>query len=344
MEPNAPMNPLRKPGVYQGSPSPKKDEAPVINVLRTMRADATDAIAKQNETVASIALAEAKKQEQARLNAIAMQQLQNEQAAKAPKRHNRFFIVLMLLLALVVGRIVFKLLQPKLVSLFSAATSVSIPKFGSTTTGTPATAGTPEPVAQLAPALLAQQSEKRFALSNETPEHVSAMIAVERTGGLASGSIKNLYFSDEVATDSILAAAAVPAPRFFTFMGARAPDTVVRSLQDSFMLGLFGNDDSTAAPFIILKIYDYNTGRAGMLAWESSLAGDFDAIFATKISSNVPGSEKFRDIVVSGHDARILGSVLGTTILYTFFDPSTVIITNSQSALGNLLTLLTKTR
>lgn len=310
---------------------PGKNEVPAVRVIRTMKSDIADAIEKQNETAASIALAEAKKQERERaaaLAAIAAKQAEAAAAPPPPKRRGRITLIIILLLLLVGGRIAYKLFVPTLTNL--SLFSIKIPGFGTPAPETP-TIAEPEPQKiELAPAILTPQAEKRFNLGRETPAHVSAGIALERTEGLTAGSIKNLYFTDQSGTTT------VNVKDVFTFMGTGIPDSVLRSLNASFMFGFLGEEGSVATPFIILKVIDYDLVRAGMFTWESSLAKDFDALFGTRIAV-ATNTAKFGDTIVAGKDTRVLGTAPNASMFYAFLDSHTLIITSSKSALEQLV-------
>ena len=324
MEPTAPIPLSQKSATPQ-----EKKEAPVARVIRTMKSDIAEAIAKQNETAASIALAEAKKQERERaaaLAAAAAKQAQAPVATPTPKRRGRITLIIIIVVLLVGGRIAYKLFVPALTKI--SLSSIKIPWVGTSTPETPAISTPPKPI--LATAILTPQSEKRFTLGTETPEHVSAGIAVERTGGVNYGVIKNFYFLDQSGIRTALA------KDVFVFMGVQMPDTLLRSLDAPFMFGLIGGEQSVATPFIILKTTDYNIVRAGMLTWESSLPGDFDILFGTKIAA-ATSAAKFTDTIIAGKDARVFGTIPNASLFYTFFDSRTVVITSSQSALERLV-------
>lgn len=306
----------------------EKNEAPVARVIRTMKSDIAEAIAKQNETAASIALAEAKRQERERAAALAAAAAKQTEVAAtpAPKRRGRITLIVILILLLVGGRIAYKLFVPTFTNI--SLSSIKIPGFGGSAPETPTITTPQKPV--LAPAILTPQSEKRFTLNTETPDHISAGIAVERTGGVNYGVIKNFYFLDQSGIRTALA------KDVFVFMGTQMPDTVLRSLDTSFMLGLLGEEKSVAAPFIILKITDYDIVRAGMLTWESSLPRDFDTLFGTKIAATA-NTTKFTDAIIAGKDARVLGTTPNASLFYAFLDSRTLIITSGQSALERLI-------
>ncbi len=344
MEPTTETSPVLKPGTYEGTPptTPGKDSSPTIPILRTMKNDIAEVITKQKETVASIALAEAKKQERLRAEALAAKQAQAEATPPAPKRHGRVFIVILIVLILIAGRIVYKLVATN-ISKISLPTSGFLGFGGPTSTTPTATTTAPVPVPILAQALLLPQSEKRFALTDETPAHIAAMISVDRTASLPEGSIRNFYFSENPSVDTTgLAGPAASSSRVLSFMGALAPSSIIPSLEAPFMFGLIGEKGGVPASFIILKVSDPDIGRAAMLAWEPSLAQGFDNIFGTKIESTVPNTAKFIDLIIGGKDARVLGNMPGGIVAYAFADNSTIVITSSPTSLGKIIQLLQK--
>lgn len=328
-----PAIPKHEPGAYQGTPHApleKSEESRTPRLIRTMKSDAADAIKKQNETFVSIALAEERKQAQARSEAVVAQQAQTEIPSHATKPRGRVVIVIVFLLFLVALGLAYKFILPKLDTLQISGISFPPEKEA------PATE---QMTISLAPALIPPQYEKRFILNKETPEHLFAMIAVERTGGVVEGSIKNLYFAEEVsAQDGTLNTNAISVNRLFAFANISAPEILTRSLETPFMAGLLGEGGSSAAPFIILKVSGYDTSLAGMLEWEASLPNLIDTVFGTK--TGVMGEGKFRDIVVAGKDSRILESASDTKIIYAFTDPNTIVITVSRSTLEKLITMI----
>lgn len=338
MEPTIPI-PKREPGVYQGTPqSPleKSEESPSPRLVRTMKIDVAEAIKKQNETFVSIALAEERKQLQKRGEALAAQ---TNIPPHAPKPRGRMVIIVIFLIIIIAIGLAYAFILPRL-------KTVQTGKFPPADFGTPSPSepdGNKPATISLAPALIPPQFEKRFALEKETPDHVFAMIAVERTEGMLEGTIKNLYFTEEASSQGGIASAEViPAKRLLAFANAYAPDILTRSLEAPFMAGLLGESGSLATPFLILKVSSYDTGFAGMLVWETSLPHLFDTLFGTRIQARGGSESKFRDITISGKDARALGTASGTAIAYSFANPNTIVIAGSRSTLEILLPLAAK--
>jgi len=96
------------------------------------------------------------------------------------------------------------------------------------------------------------------------------------------------------------------------------------------------------APFIIIKFSEYEVGVAGLLEWESSLPHIFDVIFGSPVATGLVATTKFYDKVIGGKDARYSEVTPETTIVYTFANPTTLVITEGQAALETLLPLAEK--
>ena len=345
METNIPtpinVPPSQRPqGIPQAVPgAPVPPRTPTTNTIRTMKIDAAEAVRTQNETLVSMTLAEEKKKA-ARREEIEKKEASAVPGTKpAPKPIGRVILVLGLVVVVTgIGfGIYFVLPTLRTINL----PSISLPSFGTTAPGQPLkTNGTSRSVT-LAPSLIPAQSEKRFTINKETPEHLFSMVAVERTAGVTPGTIRNLYFAEE-ATDTACKTtiASISPNKLLLLTDISAPAILARSLETPFMAGLYGEEGSQATPFFVFKVSGYDTGFAGMLAWEKDLPHFFDTVFGTKFLATPSTSIKFHNTVISGHDVRALEGLPAGSIFYTFANLNTVIITGSRGALESLLPLL----
>lgn len=334
---------LHTPGVYQGSPDTPTDTPPAeLSPIRTMKNDIAWAVKNKNETLASMAQAEDKKktEEQVRMAA------EKEAVALvippvAPRPIGRMVIIVALVLFLTLTGLAYSFLLPKL-------RTVTIPKIPTPSFGAPTeTAPSPSPQAlpvTLAPSLVPAQTEKHFLTNKETPEHMFSVIASERTKKRETGNIENFYFSESVSTsDGNQKTVSISANRLLMLAEARAPEILTRSLENIFMAGLLSEQTSTVpTPFLILRVSGYDTGFAGMLEWEQSLPHFFDTIFGTNIEAGLSEKTKMRDMVLAGHDARVMEIAPNVGIAYTFANPSTIVIAGSRTALEKIMSLLGK--
>ena len=168
-------------------------------------------------------------------------------------------------------------------------------------------------------------------------DQISDAIFSEMKMGLASGSIKNLYL-----TEGESAPVSISANRLFIFTEIALPEILFRSLEKEFMMGVFGEWNWGATPFLILKVSSYETGLAGMLEWESSLLLSYNTVFGINIANNATLNTKFSDIVVGGKDARLIEKPFGQTVAYSFAKPNTIVIAGSATALEAILPIASK--
>ncbi|MCK9344699.1 MAG: hypothetical protein M0P64_01080 [Candidatus Pacebacteria bacterium] len=330
MEPS-PLSKL-EPGVYQGIPDnlkEKKSAAP--RIVRTMKSDVAEAIRDQEETTVSIAVAEQKKRARLQSEAQQTQQASGE-PAPAPKRIGRFIVIIIVLILLGLLGAAYVFVLPKLSAI--KLPSVSLPSFGSPANTNVATTTAPTTPA-LANSLIPAQSEKRFDITKEARGQISKDIASELTTGDTAGNIKNLFFIEESA--GIFSE--ISANRLIMFSGASAPEIFTRSLEKGFMVGLLVENVGASTPFIVLKVSERELGFAGMLEWEKSLPTFFDNMFGTNIGTGIPPETRFRDLVISGKDARMIADGIGSGIAYSFVNNTTIIIAGSRTALETLIPL-----
>lgn len=120
----------------------------------------------------------------------------------------------------------------------------------------------------------------------------------------------------------------------------RAPGAFLRSLEGGLMFGAYGGQK---APYLVLKTASFETGFAGMLAWEDSLSADLAPFFGEPVrKSYEPGAltvdqtrpAYFQDRVVENRDVRLLVDEVGTErMVYTFIDETTIIIAKNTETL-----------
>jgi len=254
---------------------------------------------------------------------------------------SRMMVVIVALLILGSGGwVTYKFVLPKLSTI--SFPSISFPSFWKKNAGTLATTATTTPtIVTPPPPLIASQSEKRFVVNSQSSLELFSMVSTERMLGGALDEIKNLSFVEEVSgTQGTTETNVIAFSRLVSLSGISAPDIFIRSVVDPFMAGLLGEEKGLYTPFMVFKVSAYDTGLAGMLQWEQNLPKFFDTVFGTKVGSQASAKLKFRDVVVAGHDARVLGGNPGLTLAYMLEDPTTIIVAESTTALEKLAGLM----
>jgi hypothetical protein len=133
-------------------------------------------------------------------------------------------------------------------------------------------------------------------------------------------------------------------PRLFLLtLQSRAPESLVRSLDSQFMLGIYSS--KVNAPFLLIKSSSYETAYSGMLAWEKDLAVDMDGIIYRKVQALPDGtgtlpsnSGQYVDRVIANRDARAYVDVTGRMLFYyAFVTNDLIIIAQNDAALSEVI-------
>ena len=142
--------------------------------------------------------------------------------------------------------------------------------------------------------------------------------------------------------------------KLLSILNTSASSEFSRSLDPQHMFGIIGTTKNS--PFLILKTNFYQNGFVGMLAWEKTLADDFEGLLTNtplvestttpKNSSDLLRPEqKFTHIVMQNQDVRVLRDSLGTTrIVYSFIDNNTIVIAPDELALLGIINIANKKR
>ncbi len=156
-----------------------------------------------------------------------------------------------------------------------------------------------------------------------------------------SGSIKALFLKE--TTDGLINP--FPLKSLFETIKANAPDTLIRSFAEEYTLGVY----TPISPydknrlFLIIKINNYDQAYAGMLEWEKNILSDLFSVYKIDINEENKGllEKQWKDIIIKNKDARIIYTNDGADILfYIFPDKKTLVITDSQEAIKEIITRL----
>lgn len=131
-------------------------------------------------------------------------------------------------------------------------------------------------------------------------------------------------------------------PRLFLLqIQSRAPESLIRSLDQQFLLGVYSSDINS--PFMLLKTSSYETAYAGMLSWEKELAIDMEGILYKKVEPAYnPGATvsagQYIDRVIANRDARAYIDATGRVLFYyAFVTNQIIIIAQNEDALKEVI-------
>ncbi len=119
---------------------------------------------------------------------------------------------------------------------------------------------------------------------------------------------------------------------FTSKMTTRMPESLIRALDKKYMMGIYAYD--TIEPFIIFTETDFGLSYSGMLQWEKGMISDIGEIFG--IPANTVAV--FEDEFLKNKDLRVVKDASRKTILlYTFLDKNTILITSNKNIFGAIL-------
>ena len=326
----------------------KKDESADVRPIRTYQEDIADVIKNDNVSMIKIALAEKKRQDSnAGFNTIV------ESNTKSGKT---YLIAGIAFVVLVIVGLAFGYIYIQSQTASKQATDVA---------------------KMQVPQVIYTEMTSDFSVDNMDSNDIIKSIDQEKNGVMDTGTMKAVYLTTGEGTST----QALTTEQFFSVLGTRIPNSVVKSLDPVFLLGVYAY--TPREMFVIFKVKSYDTAFAGMLDWEPNIETDIGNIFisndstksinplttstvststtasSSDLSANPAGTttpntgsslqiftqKRFVDKVLSNKDTRILQDQSGTPyMLYTFLDKNTLVIATSEKALKEILFRITTGR
>ena len=193
----------------------------------------------------------------------------------------------------------------------------------------------------------------------EAPIPYDDTVHIDITNTISGVDISKLIYGEILKTTSVhkikdlliyKTVSNVPQPvhatDFVNQIGSSMPDSLARSLTDSYMVGTYASEAGAPHLFLIFKTNDYNIAYASMLSWENTMLGDFFSMFGIDVSGDKKErlDEKWNDIIIENKDARVLYDSAHNPILYyAFLDKADCIITDDPSIIKEVASrLITK--
>ncbi|HEY4479521.1 MAG TPA: hypothetical protein VI981_04175 [Candidatus Paceibacterota bacterium] len=120
---------------------------------------------------------------------------------------------------------------------------------------------------------------------------------------------------------------------FVTLIKADVPPSLLRTFMDDFFLGIHSFNEINY-PFLIIKVSNYDTAYAGMLLWEKNMENSLADLFEYKKGVIEIKERVFEDGIIENKDVRfLLDQNSSTKLLYSFTDPTTLVITTNEKTL-----------
>lgn len=138
---------------------------------------------------------------------------------------------------------------------------------------------------------------------------------------------------------------------FLSIVAPAAPTEILRTLSDTFLLGIHSFDENQ--PFLLLQADAYETAYAGMLAWERTIRDDLNPLFNRTVSPTLKNTKStteesprflqtnFIDKVVENRDVRLIQNDAGDILLlWTFLGRNIILITTNEFTLREVISRL----
>ena len=172
---------------------------------------------------------------------------------------------------------------------------------------------------------------------------------------LSIGRIQNIFFTESfIDEEGFEKSSLVSTSNFLDAIKVNVPTSFSRSLRQEFMVGVHVFDGNQ--PFIILRTSFYENAFVGMLEWEVNIQDNLSPLFDSgkRVSALPTGnatstsgfkSQVFSDSIIKNKDARVLKNEKGeVSIIYSFIDKQTIIITTNENTFSEVFTRLTSSR
>ncbi len=309
---------------------------PNLKPLRTYEGDVAEAMAREQASMATIAVAESNKRQQAEA------QSQQEPEPTHGSSATKIFIVLLIIIFIGTGVIGAFYLYSK----------------------SPLAPVTPTTIPQNAPAsLIPSDSYILLATDNLPPISLKNAFAQELKKTQDSGTIKEVIATKIVTGETMR----VGGPEIISLLDIPMPNLLLRSLGQASMLGIYANPDGENDVFVVMSSDFFQNSFAGMLQWESVMADDlkfylFDdsvqgvANVTDPMASGAATTTSetgirpyptirghFVDRIIKNKDVREFQDDNGNILfLYSFVDNTKLVLTTAESTLAEIISRLEK--
>jgi hypothetical protein len=340
------------------TPAPRTDskiqpgEESDLQRLRTYESDVAEALSHKRASVASIAIAENTKREEAATAQVQKQEDESpqQQSPSTPKTHSLFKILLVILIILFIGGGIGGAYYLYSKSPLAPSTQTTIPEPITNTSG-----------------VVSINTEAIIDIEGMDLNDVRARVAAEVDKSHSPGNIHELIFVNDGKP--------VTEVEMLTLMQIDAPDILKRSLTNPWMFGIYTNERGEKDVFVAATTNFFQNTFAGMLQWESIMADDLKLyISSARGISNAPAVSspvevvgttssttspvqpatssidpyftlrgQFEDRIIMNKDVRVFRTTdRNILFLYSFINNSTLVFTTKEQTLVEILNRLEK--
>lgn len=181
---------------------------------------------------------------------------------------------------------------------------------------------------------------------------ITAKIRSEIAKSQPANTIKSIVITRDVldTQGKLSSKIQVPAKDILSLLSIPAPDVLTRSLTPAWMLGVYTDQKGTKSTFVVTTENFFQNAFAGMLQWETTMPDDLKTYLydSTTLTTNSTAKTftirgHYEDRIIRNKDVRAYVADDGHIVfLYSFVDNAKLVITNSEAALGEIITRLDK--
>lgn len=296
----------RKKEEIKSKPTVDSEGYPIIERIRTYHGDIADAVKQDNLTMTQMAIAESKK------NLKAGQVEEKKPASKASKSHLIIMIASAIIFLGGIGAVIFTFIN----------NNPSV---------TPVTE-------QISPSVITSEEKVSFDITTAQRLEIQSEVASELSKAPKDPEVREII--PILKNSDGTSIKATPA-QFLNAMNARIPDTLLRSLNPNYFLGI--NFAGQGEPFMIFFTSSYDIAYPALLDWEGYLKDDFAPYFSPRDASTA--GYIFKDAVIYNHDARALEDNNGNTLFfYSIVNSNTLVFAKTADTLKEILDRLRTTK
>lgn len=282
-----------------------------INTLRTLEGDLANAIQKNNVSMVKMAMAEKTRQEK---------QGTFEEVVQQGNKNILYTVAAGILILLGIGGGLF---------VYFSRSNTPLP-----------TDQTSSLAKGIESSLIYTEELKVIAIDGKDFQTLKKVINDEKNSLTNPGVVRRLVFTTGTGTTT----KEVSIQDFLSIMRSRLPSELSRTMTGKQIFGIYSHNPTDA--FTIIKTSSYDDSYSGMLNWEPYMEDDIGSLFIQRTdvisSTSTPVRKPFVDRVLENRDVRVLlNENGGIKMLYTFFDPNTIVITSNSDTLKEILFRLT---
>lgn len=194
---------------------------------------------------------------------------------------------------------------------------------------------TPSTVVQKPKDIIYTEEKRVLNISNSTKTEIESKIKTQIEKFREEDTMMEIIPSYGEDENAILAST----DDLFRVTDSRIPETLLRSMPDRFVLGLYSKKGRTD-PFLLLYTNSFSTAYPGLLEWEGLMRDDLSWLFNTNVK-NEDGSLislVFKDRIIYSKDARALEDETGKNVFfYIFIDQNTILFARTSDTLTEIV-------